>query len=127
MTAPNLSWTVAEDKRLLDLSASGMDPIDIAGEMCRSHQAIKSRLRRLRMTPEKRQAELAYGRNRERLRRIAEQTWSTGERRSRPERPVNDAAMLYRIAEAACLRPRDLTGLIMGDPPVGRSALDARR
>lgn len=119
-------WTARDDARLLEMAEAGTDLADVAYEFRRTVASIKARLKLLRMTPEKRAAELANFRKRNRLRRRAVYYEATG-KRCVPGKPIHDAAMRSRLAEAASLRPRDLTGAIMGDPPVGRSALDARR
>lgn len=111
------NWTAAEDARLRAMLNDGAEQWEIADALCRSAASVKSRIRRSRLTPEQRKAERAYGCKK----RVAEGKERCG------ERPIYDNALRARIEAARSLCHRDLTGLIFGDPPIGRSALDARR
>lgn len=114
-------WTPDEDATLRRMDAEGADYYDMAERLGRTPHATLQRLYDLR-DPVRMEAR--------RLAKIESQR--AYEQRSREALarklpPPLDEGLIARRAEAASLRPRDLTGLLMGDPPVGRSALDVRR
>ena len=114
-------WSSEDDALLLKMGADGLGKPFMAERLGRSVDSIMQRLHGLQnpaQTEAKRQRKVAY--------------MAAYEARSKagciqpdvPGRPTLDAMMLARIMEAQSLQHRDLTGWIMGDPLVGRSALD---
>ena len=114
-------WTSETDRLLLRLAADGLGKPFMAERLGRSVDSITQRLHGLQNPAQaevKRQRKAAY--------------MAAYEARSKagciqpdvPGRPTLDAVMIARITEAQSLRHRDLTGSIMGDPLLGRSALD---
>lgn len=117
------SWTPADDALLLEMAEAKVDLADMSERLGRTVGAVDSRRRKLRETPEQRELRCAYhAAYSKRVRERLDAVKIGGE-----PQLIKNAELIARLAEAASLRPRDLTGAIMGDPPIGRSALDARR
>lgn len=123
-------WT-SEEKAALKSAGLNKQPhqtlrqvaIDVAAKLGRTGDSAVTMLRKLLMTPERRQRYLETERRRYRGRvpafRNKEDQIIVS---SRPTEEAVAAQIAYLSAPA-----RDLTGLICGDPPLGYSALERRR
>jgi len=94
-------------------------------DRARERQRNKERL--AAMSPEERERRLEKRREKDRRRRLAISEYTKGITKLRPKAvaPVVPDDVLQEAARAAAA-PRSLTASLMGDPPVGRRALDAK-
>lgn len=114
-------WTqedIARLKRMRDEHKMEWD--EIAAAFGRSYKSVKERYHYENLPPEKRKAR----------RRGEKEAWRcrTGLHVTRSRTEGEDQAdILARISIARDLRHRDLSSELLGDPPIGRSALDIKR
>lgn len=106
------SWSSDDESQLCFLSRKGITNEDLAARFGRTIYGIKSRLRLLRMSP----AERASREHQKVAHRLHEQ----------PDRPVIPQCVIDDRDHRSMLPPRDLTAALLGDPPVGYSALERR-
>ena len=116
-----MRWTAEEDAKVHELLALDLNYKQIAERISRPYSSTKEHIRWLFMTEEQkewRRERIRSGRRngKDIVRRVEE--YST--REAKPQHVFEDAA---RRAEA----PRTLTAVLMGDPPIGFSALDRRQ
>ncbi len=122
MSAPR-RWSSGEDTRLREMQASGFSEQYICLALNRTLHSIKERSRWINQTEEQRQ------RRRNRINALRYKRDSqVGTLRTnivRNATVIDKTILLDR--ERRMLAPRTLTGMILGDPPQGYSALDRKR
>lgn len=112
-------WTPEEDEQLRALRAQRRKYEEIAPLMQRTPISVRARWEFLSASPEARAAR--RDRQRRRGRRVAQPQINRSEGEARPPEEVY-AERAARFAAGW----RSLTARLMGDPPIGRSALDRR-
>jgi hypothetical protein len=121
---PGYHWTEEESAMVMKLRSERAKYTDIAVVMNRSVQSIKNHVARVLIGPEK-VAE---------YRRIAEMNRCSKKRERNGYDPKRENDVVFRPTaemledrfKRELMPPRDLTGILMGDPPVGLSALERR-
>jgi hypothetical protein len=114
---PRKLWTPQEDQTLRALRAAGRPYDDIATTLARTPVSVRARWDHLNRTPEAATARRTRMRRRARNPNAMQINRSEGE--ARPPQAV--IAERQRMFEAGW---RSLTARLLGDPPIGRSALD---
>jgi hypothetical protein len=112
-------WTEAEMQRLLSLKALGLSEEEIACAMGRTLNAINTRLKFLKLTPEQREARRARYRNADRERRKQDRVPIA----RNPHRPTESMVM---ERDRRFGMDRTIGQLLLGEPLPGQSALDKR-
>lgn len=110
-------WSAEDIALALSLNAGGKRA-EISGRLGRSPHAVRVKLQKLLMTPERHQARLATERRRYQSRVPARDAESVSPRPTDAE--IQDRNRRLAIA------PRDLTAAMFGDPLPGCSALERR-
>jgi hypothetical protein len=127
MATPNLPirhWTLDEDEHLLHLRDTLKQKWkEIAEALGKSVKAVRMRHACIRLTPEQRIARALY--QRERRRRLGLLSGRRREPRGPPP-PKHNPDLDRRIMIVRELQHSSLSAELLGDPPIGRSALDAR-
>ena len=120
------TWTDEEVERLNSYLAEGLSVPEIASKLDRSIASVHSKIDYMQMTPEEREHK------RERHRAYHRQNRSNSRN---PHHENAQTVMSCRPSEEALKERdvryatpfRDLTGFLLGDPPIGYSALDRRK
>lgn len=115
-------WSDEETLRLQQLVESGADQQSISRELGRSERAVRHRISWLTMTPEQKQRQANYERNR---RRNQNKTSSKDAGiKFNDYRAVVPSAVLAEREHRINLEYRSITAAVFGDPPIGYSALE---
>jgi hypothetical protein len=123
---PRRPWSPEESALAVDLHAAGLSGPEIAERLGRHRGTVHAHVQMAIADPKKRADLLARQKaHSERGHRI--QREREAKVLGRPPGSVRVDPMLLQEREQRCaLRPRDLTAALMGDPPVGYSALERR-
>lgn len=112
-------WTPEEDAELRRLRALRRSYVEIAADFNRTPVSVRARWEFLTASPE------AHAARRERQRRRGRRVGQPQINRSEGEARPPEEVYAERAARFAA-GWRSLTARLMGDPPIGRSALDRR-
>jgi len=110
-------WTKEDDALASAMKVSGASPMEMADALRRSRPSVKSRLRYLSLSPERRKLES-----------IARHAEPRSEERKNPRQRVTPSDIRFVPIEVLKDRERRLLAPqpAFGDPPIGFSALDRR-
>jgi len=123
MKRRGIRWTAEENQLLDKLRKENRSIEEIAAQLGRTGSSVESRIHWLALTPEqkvRRNLHIQDYRERQKYRGPTQQA-NRAEATTKPC-PLVLAERDYRLS----LAPRDLTAALMGDPAIGRSALDRR-
>lgn len=114
-------WTSEEDSAALAMRRDGMRPPAIGEVLQRAGGAVSSRLRYLALTPAER-----LQKNRAKRDSRPSRAQAVARMRVMPSNNKLVPAAVLEERERRLLEPRSLSAILMGDPPLSRSALGRR-
>jgi len=117
-------WTKEDTELVMRLHSERVPYAEIGLKLNRTANSVKNHIARLKVGPDRVAEYRRKGELNRRMKKNEENAFDPKRENDVVFRPTT--AMLEDRFKRELLPPRDLTGILMGDPPVGLSALERR-